>query len=93
MPDPGGYRGKRTPAKSSSAARGLGYEHRPTANLCSAATSTGRFTMALRSRCHCGPGCICRKAGYALPCTATRTSTPTACRSRQTTRSVAVKVA
>jgi hypothetical protein len=68
MPDPGGYRGKRTPSKSttSSAARGLGYEHRRnrermlrnhldgTPRLCGVGTDGG-------------PGCVCRRAGYAFP--------------------------
>ncbi len=68
MPAPGGYRDKKTSAKSktSSAARGLGDEHR-----------RNRERM-LRNHidgtpCPCGvgtdggPGCICRRAGYALP--------------------------
>jgi hypothetical protein len=92
MPDPGGYRGKRTPAKSktSSAARGLGYEHRRNRERMLRNHIDGR-------PCRCGvgadggPGCICRRAGYALSCTAIRTSIPTACPSRGTTGSVAVE--
>ena len=90
MPDPGGYRGKRTSSKSktSSAARGLGCEHR-----------RNRERM-LRDHidctpcpcgigADCGPGCICRRAGYALPMYRNPDGMP----SRRTTGSVAVEVA
>jgi hypothetical protein len=68
IPDPGGYRGKKTPAKSktSSAARGLGYEHRRNRERMLRNHIDGKSC-----RCgvgtDCGPGCICRRAGYALP--------------------------
>ncbi len=92
MPAPGGYRDKKTSAKSktSSAARGLRYENR-----------RNRERM-LRSHldgtpCPCGvgadggPGCICRRAGYALLEYRNPDLNPDGMPSRRTTRSFAVE--
>jgi hypothetical protein len=65
MPDPGGYRGKRTPAKSSSAARGLGYEHRPNrermfcSHLDGAVHHVLAESMPLRTGMHLPQGRLC----------------------------------
>jgi hypothetical protein len=68
MPDPGGYRDKRPPAKSktSSAARGLGCEHRRNRERMHPNHIDGP-PCPCGIGADCGPGCLCRRAGYALP--------------------------